>query len=446
VRREIIESLRCPCTGSPFEIEYVLREEPSSIEFGVLRSAAGEFPVISGILRLLPDEWQAPLVRLIREQRPEEALVAALELPYRDRWSAIINRFSCNGWRNGRGLLKRLAWQSKQTLYKKLSKPNVTFEEFAKTTGKPAWERWQTYRFGMPAFLSVHVWSCLAKNHDRVLDFGSGMGQSSFLMKRINPAALMVCADYSFASLYLSKRFVLSDAEYVCLDGDYAMPFVGGYFDLVFSTDTLQYVEGKIGLAREFQRVMSPEGLVVLAHLHNRLSQRETGKSLEPNGYDALFFDMKRRMYPEDKIVADYVTGGALYLDYRYTLEELNQAADGLSLIAARSEAPFCSYTGLWDRHIDSMVMPRINPVYRLAEGGPGWVIQRGIGIPYAAERIMGDCVILPDTCVVGAESLDSEGILALRTGDRKRLYDLVRRFLVLEMPQDYLMTADNRH
>ena len=134
----------------------------------MLRSDAGDFPIVAGVLRLLSDRLQAPIVDLVQQGRQEAALQAAL----------------------------------------------------AEKTGSERWTTWQTYRFSMPTFLPVYPLAHLAKGCKTILDFGCGLGHSAFLMKRLAGDALIVCVDYSFSSLYLASRFLMPNAPCICLDGD----------------------------------------------------------------------------------------------------------------------------------------------------------------------------------------------------------------------------------
>src|SRR2546426_12731594 len=92
MRRDVIARLRCPYTGSAFEVKSVARECGSTIEFGVLRSDAGDFPIVAGVLRLLSDRLQAPIVDLVQQGRQEAALQAALEMPLQNWWGTLVNR------------------------------------------------------------------------------------------------------------------------------------------------------------------------------------------------------------------------------------------------------------------------------------------------------------------------------------------------------------------
>jgi SAM-dependent methyltransferase/uncharacterized protein YbaR (Trm112 family) len=439
MQHNLIDHLHCPYTGSPFELKAVLRERDSTIDFGVVTSEAGDFPIILGILRLLQDELRDPLTNLIQQGRGEAALIMALEMPFRNKWATIVNRLFRAAHRWNHRVVPLIVWPSKQHLYRWVTRSDLTFVNLAAKAKVESWTNWQTYRFSMPAFLSVYPLAHLARGCDTILDFGCGLGQSAFIMKRMSPEARLVCADYSFTSLCLAKQFFVPDAQYVCLDGNFPLPFDREYFNCVFSTDALQYIESKLGLAKEFQRVLSNEGTIVLAHLHNRLSPIKAGKALTPSGYDAIFAGIGRRMYPEDNIVADYVANGTLDLDRQWALDDMNHALSGLSLVAAKSGSAFCAYNGLWDAYIDAMRHPKLNPAYRARKLGRTWKLERGIGAPYAVERTVQDCEILPRTWRVDTESLDSTGILTLRDVDRQQLREIVRRFIMLDMPECYV-------
>jgi hypothetical protein len=75
MQRDFIASLQYPYTGSLFEL--AVGGDTPSIDFGVAISGAGRFPIIGGVLRLLSDELQRPLVDLIERGRNEAALRAS---------------------------------------------------------------------------------------------------------------------------------------------------------------------------------------------------------------------------------------------------------------------------------------------------------------------------------------------------------------------------------
>jgi len=405
-------------------------------------SEAGQFPIIAGVLRLLADELTAPLVGLVSAGRQEEALRAALDVPFLSRRAVTVNAL----WRRAARALhlgpgSHAVGLSKQHMYRLVTQSNVSFARLVSGAGVKGWTNWQTHRFSMPTFLPVYPLAYLAKGSRRILDFGCGLAHSAFLMSRVAEQAEIVCADYSFTSLYLGKRFLVPHAECVCLDGDYPMPFADAYVDCVFSTDALQYIEPKVGLAREFQRVLSTTGVIVLAHLHNTLSPAKgpAGKALTPAGYHGLFDGMPRRLYPEESIVADYVAEGALHLEREWSLGDLDHRFHGVSLVAGYDDSIFTLRSGILDAYIDAMRHPHTNPAYEAAPADGAWVLERNIGAPYAVECSINDCELLPRSWQLDLNSVSSSEILALRAADRTKLRELVRRLLVLDMPETYV-------
>jgi hypothetical protein len=240
--------------------------------------------------------------------------------------------------------------------------------------------------------------------------------------------------------MYLAKHHIATDTECICLDGNFALPFPDATFDCVFSTDALQYIGAKLGLARDFARVMQSDGIAVLAHLHNRSSAVTAGIALTAQGYDGLFAGLERRMYPEESIVDDYVGTGALMLDRRWSMDELTRAVGGLSLIAAPRADAFRNRTGLIETAVDAMRTPSLNPIYRtVQQTGDCAEIERTIDAPYAVERTAQGHTALPRRLSIPRTVLNTRDLLELRASDRASFIDLVRRFVVLELPENYV-------
>ena len=183
-------------------------------------------------------------------------------------------------------------------------------------------------------------------------------------------------------------------------------------------------------------------GTVALAHLHNRLSSIRTGKALTAAGYDGLFSGMRRRLFPEDSLVSDYVERGTLDLSRRHSTGDLDAAIAGVSLVAANDDSAFTVREGLCDAYIDAMRHPNLNPAYRARQSAGSVTLERGIGAPYAIERTVDGCEVLPLTFHSEASAIDRPGILAMRDVDRRQLRELVRRFLVLDMPESVRLIA----
>jgi SAM-dependent methyltransferase len=437
-----LSGLRCPYTGSRFSLKDTPLSKDQGLANAVIVSEAGDFPVIAGVVRLLQDELREPLVDLVAQGRTETALKTALEVPFLNPRGTTLNglwRRAARKWK-----LSAAAYSvgpQKGRWYRLLKRADLTFAELAAQAKAEAWSSWQTYRFSMPTFLGVHAFAHLAAGCRRILDFGCGVGHSSFLMQRFAPEAGIVCADRSFTSLYLARRYLVPKAFAVCLDGNYALPFRAASFDLVFSTDALQYVQSKRNLIDQFRHVLEPQGTIALAHLHNRLSAQPgvAGRALSAQGYDWLFEGMPHRVYAEDQVVGDYVVDAALRLDCGSDPVELDRQGSCLSLVAANDDSVFRAHSRISDAHLAAMRHPHLNPVYRAARSDGAWTLQRSVAEAYVVNPNLRPQDVLPRTWRIESESVDTRGLLALREKNRVHFDETVRRFVILDMPESYV-------
>jgi SAM-dependent methyltransferase len=93
----------------------------------------------------------------------------------------------------------------------------------------------------------------------RVLDFGSGVGNSIPYFCKHLPGAKLICADVSRRSLAVGEARFPGAADSVEIDGD-RLPFDAGQFDLVFSACVFHHIpHAEHGhWLRELLRVASP--------------------------------------------------------------------------------------------------------------------------------------------------------------------------------------------
>lgn len=435
---DFLNTLHCPYSGSDLRIKNAIRGDNDVIDFGIVESEAGEFPIIAGILRLRIDELQTGIVALLEKGDLESALLTAMELPFHGRRSMVINFLTRATHTLGLGRVGKSMGRFKRGFHRALREENGTFLKAIGTVRSPAGVNGQKYRFSMPTFLSVYPLLHLLRSSDSVLDFGCGTGQGSFLISTMVPDARIVCADYSFSVLCIAKTFFLHRANFVCLDGDYPLPFASGDFSTVFSADALHCIDSKLSLAKEFKRVLSQRGSVILPHLHNRLARASYGKSLSPEGYGRLFEGMERRVLVEEKTIADYVFNDILDLEKQLSDEDLIAAETGISIVASNDKSVFRYYSGLWDQHIDRMNRPIVNPVYNVS-GQPGhWALRRRAPELYAKHLSRGDQVFLPDVVTLRLPSLESQDLQEVRRSDRAEFRKLARSFVVIDAPDRF--------
>ena len=104
------------------------------------------------------------------------------------------------------------------------------------------------------------------------LDFGSGIGTSVQPFRAALPAARLVCADVSLASLALSREAHGQDAEHVqIVDG--LVPYPDQHFDGAFACCVFHHIPHAehVDALREIRRVIKPGGLLMV-YEHNPLN------------------------------------------------------------------------------------------------------------------------------------------------------------------------------
>jgi SAM-dependent methyltransferase len=414
------------------------------IDYGIVASEAGDFPIVEGILRLQVDEYRGAIVESIRNYRLSQALTIALdEAPFHGRRGTAIN-FACGlAFRVGLNSTGERLNSLKRSFAHALTDSSATFTEIAEKLSPGASSDWQICRFSMPTFLPVFPLSHIVREDRSILDFGCGTGHASFLISRMWPNSKIVCADYSFCSMYLAKKYFVPEASYVCLDGDYLLPFESGEFSTVFSSDTLHCIDSKLSLAQEFRRVSSENALTILPHLHNRLAS-PYARALTPTGYRKLFQDAEARIIPEQEVIRNYFFDSVLDLERDWAEKELAASEQGVSIVVSKDSSVFKKTEGLWDQRIRGFRYPRINPAYRIA-GQPGdWKLTRQVKDRYAKTMTHLDQSCHPETCNLTARWLDADGLIEFKRTDPSQFAKLARSLVILDLPERFMPPKPN--
>jgi ubiquinone/menaquinone biosynthesis C-methylase UbiE len=438
MRTTFLANLHCPYSGSSFEVRTSVAAVDGSVRYGVVRSEAGDFPIVDGILRLLIDELRAPLVDMIGRGEFERALLVALEVPHHERGGAWLNMAGRIAYRAGMGGAAGRLMSMKRAMCRLLTDPNKTFVETIKQLSAGRWRHWQLYRFSMPTFLPVFPLVQLLKRGP-VLDFGCGLGHAAFLIGKSVPGSDITGVDYSYSSLYMARKFFVKEGNFVCLDGDYPLPFASNYFHGIFSSDALHCMDSKVTIASELLRTLTTDGTLVMPHLHNKLSPVQFGRSLTPNGYRRLFESIECRVLPEEQVVRQYLKAGELDLTVDGGDNVQHPSVQGVSLVASRDTSVFRRYTGLAETHIESIDNPVVNPVYRATARNGHWRLSKHADDWCAASIPVEDEIFLPEQWELNGSTPDRISLRALKQQDPITFAALARKLVVVDVPTQYV-------
>src|SRR6185369_12566178 len=156
MRSEFVESLHCPYSGSPLSLSTVLEEDSGQINYGIVSSEAGDFPILEGILRLQVDEYRSAIVEHVREHRLSQALTIAMDgVPFHGRTGAAINFASGLAFRIGFNSAAEQLNKLKRNFARAVTDKSLTFAEIAEKLSPGSSADWQICRFSMPTFLAA---------------------------------------------------------------------------------------------------------------------------------------------------------------------------------------------------------------------------------------------------------------------------------------------------
>jgi SAM-dependent methyltransferase/uncharacterized protein YbaR (Trm112 family) len=438
MRTEFIETLHCPYSGSRFDLNAAVQVDGSTIEYGLVTSEAGDFPIIDGILRLKVDEYRTPLVDMIKNGRREQALVTAMEAPFLDGFGTAITLLDRTAHRFGPSRIGKWTSTLKIPMCRVITAADGTLAQTLSRLRVGSWGAWQLQRFSMPHFLPTYPLLHLVKGGGNVLDFGCGLGHASFLISRRMENPQITCADIRFHCLYLARKFFLGNGNFVCLNGDYLLPFDSKYFSLILSSDTVHFIDSKLSLIHEFCRTSSDRGIILLPHLHNRLSPVVQPRSLTPHGYRRLFTDLKTRILGEEAVINEFVSSDMLDLETERGPEALRPAIKGVCVVATRDDSIFRRYVALWQTYADCIRNPHVNPAYEIRGISGDWILRKRLGALGAAKLPGVQGAHLPDTAVLPSAGLDQPSIIAMKNSSPSIFNDLVRQFVIIDVPDRF--------
>lgn len=422
-------------------MERVLTEEHEELT-GVVSCDCNRFPVLEGILRLVNDELSEPILEYLGRGEAKDALLIALRNPYSQVKNTLVKlALEVAGRLKSRAVEKSVI-ALKKPFYVRITRADTRFCDLTQGM-KKVWGEWCRYRFSMETFLSSFPLSSLTGlETGYVLDFGSNVGHNAFLISRFCDEERIVCADLEFTSLYLGKRYFTPKANFICLDGNFLLPFEDNFFVAFYSCDAFQYVHSKLLLSREVMRTVSPRGVIIFSHLTSSAGPhaRYGGTLLSPRGYAELFDGRKQRMIPEEKIIEDFLSTGVLDLTSGWDAEQMNDV-QGFSLVASGDDSYFIRHENLWRKLLDRAENLIVNPLYNVKLDGDKCRLSRK-SYSKRYEQLVGTLrSYIPESFEIEAEKLakitrrSADGTGAR---DAQEILPLLKQFILLEVPRGF--------
>jgi SAM-dependent methyltransferase len=291
------------------------------------------------------------------------------------------------------------------------------------------------FRYTDPAYLTSRAVlravsqdrRCFAR---RTLDLCGGPGHLTRTFCDLAGDRTIILADLSFWALWLAKNFLAPSCQPVCCDANKPLPFAREAFSLVFCSDALHYLWYKRLFANEAIRLVGPDGVILLAHLHNALCENESaGMPLPPLGYRNLFEGVEARLFKETAVVSALLKGQPVDFSLCYADEDFKEERALILLATNRTDLfrPFpCAPDGRTENAL------AINPLYKVKPRGQGAFLRLRFPSSSWKEHFGYYRFPLPEQVELTQGMLDN-----LRNGRLDGpLRELAQRYVLLDLPE----------
>lgn len=416
MRTASLEHLRCPFCGTRLSLvdTGATVGDDRVITEGVLGCECCAFPIVAGIPVLIADDATTAAMHALEAGQSEHALLALLGLE-----GARAEQFSS---------LQRRG-------------PAATYRDALDILSPDAEGRYFLYRFSDPTFRPAQA-VAQALGRDRGLAKGPMLdlcGGSGHLTRTLAGLAASdgnqpstIVADLHFWKLWLATRFTSPEADAVCCNADAPLPFVSALFSMVVLMDAFPYIWHKRLCADEMSRVATPEGVLLLPHLHSALGENvSAGDPLSPTAYQGLFASRGPRLFSDTRLFDGLVDDHVVDLTAAVSPDDLGDEPS-LTLIASRRDNLFHRHNAAADLEVTGTLT--INPLYDVTQQSGGSVLTLRFPTPEYAEEFAECRRYLPDEVTVPADLTGP--IVPELFGEAYA--DLRRRRVLLDTPPHY--------
>lgn len=420
MREALLDLLRCPFCGSGLTVveNEALVRAGGRIESGVLGCDCCAFPIVAGIPVFIADDPTRDAMHQMEAGHDEQALFTLLGLD--DSRAASF-----------RGLLKRGA--------------AATYREALAILCLDAEAENFLYRFTDPTYLTMEALlrgigqnrSVLSRSLDGargrpVLDLCGGSGHLTRVLTGLKPTGGTVDADVYFWKLWMAKRFMVPECDPICCDANSPLPFARDAFSLAVLADAFPYIWHKRMLAEEMIRLVGPDGVIVMPHLHSSLSENfSAGMTLTPAGYRNLFAAQQPRLFSDERMYRDVLERRRVDLTADASPEEIG-AESSLTLVASGRPEVFRTYEVPDVQEISGELT--VNPLYQVDVRNGSSVLTLTFPTPEYEEEFGACKEYLPSTVTVAAD-LTGSIVPAMLGADAS---ELRRRRVIIDAPPHY--------
>lgn len=319
MRRDVIEMLVCPRSGQQLGLE-TLEADGDEIEHGILTSEAGEYALVSGIPVFI--DVDGPLVDLLRAGRFADAtaLAAFGGLP-RSRLQRLAGCVAQEAPGPLRTVLESVArrqvGRGRRAVFGEdgaLDPAQVLRFAYLDSAGRSVDAyNYFSYRYSSPRHLvALSCIEAAPQGAGTVVDFGCGAGHLTWSLQAHLAPEPVLGVDKSFFLLLLARHAILPLGAFVCADGS-ALPIPSASCALVFASDVLSFVTDKWTVMRELDRVMTPDGCLMVTSVKNALHGHVyAGEPLSPRGWSRLVEHLHHRVVSDGAILERYLAGEGL--------------------------------------------------------------------------------------------------------------------------------------
>ena len=442
MNQSIIAVLHCPHCGSAFHINQILEENKGDIIHAIIGCECRKYPILEGILIMQTSGNVQKIIEKVEKGSIAGAFKFLIQSELRDSTAETITPTSLTRIAALFKVWLRLSREYKLSLKKWNYVQGINEVSFCEIIGKLLSGNVRDYfihRFSVQSLWNIYPLIPLIKEAGMpILDFGCGYGHNSFILSQIFPPKNIFCIEKSYLKLFLAKNY-FANTELICLDKISLLPFNDNFFSTIFSMDTLHLISSKLLLAKEFQRVLKTNGVLLLPHLHNAYSHNPSWEiPLSPTAYQKLFGMLKTRLIPEEHLVKKLYED-TLDLTKEYPKELIN-SSDAITLIGSCKNDIFKRYSNVKDEFLRLKSNLEVNPIYQLKEKNDKFLLIRKLLEGYKSECPVADR-ILPQELEIDKKTLRiaKEVETGATREEIEEIHELMEKFVLVNVPPNYI-------